>query len=173
MEQILHHLATLRDRRAASQRAADNDRDEIYALIRSMPPNTDKTAIHRASGVSRPTVYQLLEQGFSLHTEPELLTSEAAVREYIAQIRAARANPDAQIGLLDVIAAFIADAECSIGNRRQDGADWDWPDLEDALGSARAWQRSQAAGDLDELLDALNEAAQRVEDDVRDAATGE
>ncbi|GAT01237.1 hypothetical protein [Mycolicibacterium fortuitum] len=172
MEQILHHLAALRDRRAANQRAADNDRDEIYALIRSMPPHTDKTAIHRASGVSRPTVYQLLEQGFSLHTEPELLTNEAAVREYIAQIRAARANPDAQIGLVDVIAAFVVDAKYSIGNRRQDGADWDWPDLEEALGSALIWQRSQDAGDLDELLDELDEAARRVEVDTRDAATG-
>lgn len=117
-----------------TQRAADNDRDEIYALICSMPSNTDKTAIHRASGVSRPTVYQLLQKGLSLPTEPELVTDVSSVREYIARIRAVRVNPDAVIGVGDVVAAFVADAEYSVGNRRSDGADWYWPDLENALG---------------------------------------
>lgn len=169
MERILAHLTLLRDRRAAHQRAADNDRDEIYALICSMPSSTDKTAIHRASGVSRPTVYQLLQKGLSLPTEPELVTDVSSVREYIARIRAVRVNPDAVIGLGDVVAAFVADAEYSVGNRRSDGADWYWPDLEDALGSAQAWLQSQDASDLDRLLDDLEEEAQRVETEMRDA----
>jgi hypothetical protein len=163
MDRRFERLVVLRDERAVHQRAADGVRDKIYKIIRSMPLDSDKTAIQRASGVSRPTVYQLLQEGNPINTELELITTAGAVRDYIARIRDALSSPD------DVIAAFIAEAEYSVGNRRTDGADWYWPDLEQALDCARSWQESRTAERMDALLDALDDAVQTVEEDERDA----
>ena len=59
-------LESLRDQRTAHQRAADRCRDELHTLIRSLPPDTDKRAIERASGISRTTVYRLLAEGTTI-----------------------------------------------------------------------------------------------------------
>jgi hypothetical protein len=59
----LDRLEALRDERSRHQRAANRIRDEIHALIRRMPMNSDKRAIERAAGISRPTIYRLLNEG--------------------------------------------------------------------------------------------------------------
>jgi DNA invertase Pin-like site-specific DNA recombinase len=59
----LHRLEALRNERSRHQRAADRIRDEIHALIRRMPKSSDKRAIERAAGISRPTIYRLLNEG--------------------------------------------------------------------------------------------------------------
>jgi hypothetical protein len=163
MDRSFERLAVLRDERAVHQSAAEGVRDKIYKIIRSMPLDSDKTAIQRASGVSRPTVYQLLQEGNTITTELELITAAETVRDYIARIHDALPSPD------DVISAFIAEAEHSVGNRRTDGADWSWPDLEQALDCARSWQESGTLEHMEALLDALDDAVQTVEEDERDA----
>lgn len=59
----LAHLEALRDKRASLQDAADAIRDQIHEHIRKLPPTTDKVALQRASGLSRPTIYRLLGEG--------------------------------------------------------------------------------------------------------------
>ena len=98
-----------------------------------------------------------------MNTEPTLLTDAPSVREYIARLNASRTTAD------DIVAELVADAEYTVGNRRTDGADWDWPDLEDALDDAKRWQKSRTAADFDTLLGNLGNAAERVEADVQDA----
>ncbi len=56
----IDRLETLRDERLRHQQAADAIRDEIHALIRALPTDTDKRALERASGISRTTIYRLL-----------------------------------------------------------------------------------------------------------------
>jgi DNA invertase Pin-like site-specific DNA recombinase len=59
----------LRDERGHHQRAADRARNEIHAIIRRMPTSSDKRAIERAAGISRPTIYRLLGEGHPSETE--------------------------------------------------------------------------------------------------------
>lgn len=61
LERVLTDLELLRDERARHSQAADEIRERIYALIRTLPPTSDKTAIARSAGVSRPTVYRLID----------------------------------------------------------------------------------------------------------------
>lgn len=63
MDPDLAELASLRDERARHQEAADTIRDQIHEHIRKLPPTTDKVALQRASGLSRPTIYRLLNEG--------------------------------------------------------------------------------------------------------------
>jgi DNA invertase Pin-like site-specific DNA recombinase len=65
----LDRLEALREERGRHQRAADRIRDEIHALIRRMPKSSDKRAIERAAGISRPTIYRLLDEGHPDETE--------------------------------------------------------------------------------------------------------
>jgi hypothetical protein len=57
----LTRLAALREKRSKHQEEADRIRDEIHAIIRTMPIDSDKRAIERAAGISRPTIYRLLK----------------------------------------------------------------------------------------------------------------
>lgn len=56
-------LAELRAQREAHQKAADDVRDQIYAVIRELPWDCDKSAIARAAGLGRPKVYELMQEG--------------------------------------------------------------------------------------------------------------
>lgn len=56
-------MEKLRDERRRHKLADNALRDEIHALIRQLPADSDKRAIERASGVSRTTVYRLLAEG--------------------------------------------------------------------------------------------------------------
>ncbi|GAA1095704.1 hypothetical protein GCM10009648_38930 [Tsukamurella spumae] len=133
-------------------------------MIRRLPFTTDKAAVERASGVSRPTIYRLLEEGHHhVNSEPNLLTDAASVREYIARLKASRANPE------DIVDEFVTEAEYTIGNRRTDGADWEWPDLDDSLDAANTWRQSRTDADFDVLLDLLSTEASRIEADVQGA----
>lgn len=59
----LSALEMLRDQRRRHKRADNALRDELHALIRQLPSDSDKRAIERASGISRTTVYRLLAEG--------------------------------------------------------------------------------------------------------------
>lgn len=59
----LSALETLRDQRRRHKLADNALRDEIHTIIRQLPPDSDKRAIERASGISRTTVYRLLAEG--------------------------------------------------------------------------------------------------------------
>lgn len=160
----LAELARLHAERTTHQRAADATRDRMYSVIRDLPRTTDKMAVRRVTGISRVTVYRLLEEGRSRPDEPQLITDTDTVYEYVARLQASTtANRPA------IIDEFIADAEYSHGNRRPD-ADWDWPDLEDALDAARTWRKYGGTDDdLLTLIDQLNTTAADTDAAVLDA----
>lgn len=45
----------------------------------------------------------------------------------------------------------------TVGQSPDRRGDWDWPDLDSALDAARPWQESQDVGDLDALIDELDD----------------
>ena len=53
-------LAALRIKRARHDAKAAAVREQLYSLIREIPEGTNVTDILVASGVSRPTIYELM-----------------------------------------------------------------------------------------------------------------
>ena len=64
--EVAAYLQILEDLRASvaeREAVADAARDQLYAAIQNRPAGVSKMDLHRASGVSRPTIDSLLATG--------------------------------------------------------------------------------------------------------------
>ncbi|WP_079673451.1 hypothetical protein [Mycobacteroides abscessus] len=59
----LGHLEALRDERNQHQHADAELKKRLYECIRQLPATVNKVEVEKASGVSRPTIYRLLDEG--------------------------------------------------------------------------------------------------------------
>jgi DNA-binding transcriptional regulator LsrR (DeoR family) len=60
----LDQIRAIRDERAHHQQADKGLRDRMFAIIRGLPPEgVNKQDLSEASGLSRPTIYRLIEEG--------------------------------------------------------------------------------------------------------------